>query len=136
MDPPPPTGAASRPAYPPKLMANYFDPVAYVDNGVAEQGSRRFQRIHDGGLYYFGSQANLDRFMEDPTPYIPAFRGWCSCAMAQGMRKHASGEHFKIVDGALYLFHDGEAQAEWQKDPSAMITQAKEKWATMNRLGR
>ena len=123
-----PPGASSRPAYPPKKMANVHDVVAYVDEGTAMAGIRQFQTVHDGGLYYFASQTHLDAFKANPGRYVPAFNGWCSCGMAKGMRLPASGKDFRIVDGQLYLFHDAEVATEWERDVPAMIAKAQRNW--------
>ena len=128
--PAPKLGGASRPAYPPKRMANTYDVVAYVDDGRAEVGTRRFQTVHAGGLYFFASGAHRDRFKENPSRYVPAFEGWCSAGMAKGMRLPPSGEDFEVMAGQLYLFHDAAAHSAWKADPSAAVAEATRAWRT------
>ena len=130
-DLPPPPGASSRPAYPPKKMANAYDVVAHVEDGVARRGSHQFQVVHEDGHYYFASQANRDKFKSNPDKYVPAFRGWCACTMAKGVRMKASGEHFEVQDGRLYLFHDADLQQKWMQDRTGMKKTAEDHWAAM-----
>ena len=127
---PPALGGASRPAYPPKRMANTYDVVAYVEDGHPAVGDRAHQVVHAGGLYYFASQANLDRFRADPQRYTPAYNGWCSGAMAKGMRMTANGREFEVMDGQLYLFHDADIHAAWKQDPRGWVRQATANWST------
>ena len=126
-----PEGASTRPAYPPKRMANVHDVVAYVDRNAARLGLRTFATVHDGGLYYFESAANRDKFKAAPERYTPAFNGWCSCGMAKGMRLPASGTDFEVVDGQLYLFHNAEVRAIWKQDMQAMISKGQANWTQL-----
>ena len=126
-----PPGAASRPAYPPKRMANTYDVVAYVENAAAIEGQRTFQTVHDGGLYFFSSQANLDKFRVNPTHYAPAFNGWCACGMAKGLRLPPSGQDFQVVDGQLYLFHDAAVHEAWRAQRAEMLEKGKENWVRL-----
>ncbi len=129
-DAPPTFGGASRPAYPPKRMANTYDVVAYVEDGQPIEGRREHQVVHAGGLYYFASKTSLERFKAEPHRYTPAFDGWCSGAMAKGMRMDVSGREFEVMDGQLYLFHDADIHAAWQQDPKGWIQQASSNWST------
>ncbi|MEL7371686.1 MAG: YHS domain-containing (seleno)protein [Myxococcota bacterium] len=126
-----PPGAASRPAYPPKRMANVHDVVAYVEAGEAIEGNRAHQTVYEGGLYYFANPENRAKFAADPGRYTPAYNGWCSCGMAKGMRLPASGKDFEVVDGQLYLFHNAAVKAEWKKDMSTMLSKADQNWVDL-----
>ncbi|CAB9500081.1 YHS domain-containing protein [Seminavis robusta] len=66
------------------ILAGY-DLVAYhsldsLDDGVP--GSPDFQTRHKGYLYYFSSQDNLDIFLANPEPYLPAYGGFCAWGVA------------------------------------------------------
>ena len=66
------------------IMAGY-DLVAYhsldpMDDGIP--GSPAFQHRHEGYLYYFANQENLDEFKANPKPYLPAYGGFCAWGIA------------------------------------------------------
>ena len=83
-----------------------YDPVAYFKEGggKATKGKKDFELRHEGVTYRFSSQANLDRFRNNPDRYEPAYGGWCATGMAMGDKFPVDPTSFKIVDGELLLF--------------------------------
>lgn len=66
------------------VMAGY-DLVAYhdldpLDDGIP--GSEEFRYRREGYLYYFSTQENLDKFIANPTPYLPMYGGFCAWGIA------------------------------------------------------
>jgi len=89
------------------LALDGYDPVAYFDAGPVK-GSKSISHTFKGVQYYFSSEGNRQKFIEDPYAYEPYYGGWCAWAMADGGgRTKANPESFKIIDGKLYVFYDG-----------------------------
>jgi YHS domain-containing protein len=66
------------------VLAGY-DLVAYHSLQPEEDGipgSPSFQTRYNGYLYYFVDQTNLDIFVANPEPYIPAYGGFCAWGVA------------------------------------------------------
>lgn len=90
-----------------KLVAmEGYDPVSYHE-GKPVEGSEKFQLQHQGVIYRFSSNANLNKFKTNPEKYEPAYGGWCAFAMGEtGEKVKIDPETFKILDGKLYLFYN------------------------------
>lgn len=66
------------------VMAGY-DLVAYhslnaLDDGTP--GTPDYSVRHNGYLYYYANQANLDTFVANPDPYLPMYGGFCAWGIA------------------------------------------------------
>ncbi len=81
-----------------------YSPVSYFSVGKAEKGDPQFQVEHDGAIYYFTSQAQVDQFKVNPAKYVPAYGGWCALGMAIEDKLPVDPTSFKIVDNRLMLF--------------------------------
>ena len=89
----------------------------------------------EGVVYYFSSEANRAKFIENPYQYEPQYGGWCAWAMSDGGgRTEANPESFKIIDGKLYVFYDGffgDTRSLWNAvgDDEKLIGQADQYWS-------
>jgi YHS domain-containing protein/phosphohistidine phosphatase SixA len=100
-----------------------YDVVAYFLGTSAAKGSVYYSSIHQGIMYYFSSQDNLNQFMINPEKYLPQYGGWCASKMSTfkgNPKQDIDPNLFKIIDGKLYLF--GKNQYEnglelWNKTP-------------------
>jgi len=118
------------------LALNEFDPVSYFKGGKPVKGTSAHKYVHQGIMYYFSSQANIDEFKKSPDKYEPAYGGWCAWSMSQdGSRVKASPVTYKIMDGKLYLFSNFNGRntmLQWNKSPAKYRTDAdtfwKKKW--------
>lgn len=122
-----------------------YDPVEYVDYGLALKGFTDIEAERDGARYRFRSVENRDRFLADPAAYEPAFGGWCAYSLA--MNPEETGyprgkypvdpESFKIIDGRLYLFYkdrDFDGLEQWnQRDQNRLIDRADRQWRILTR---
>ena len=89
-----------------KFIAKGYDVVAYFE-GTATEGKKQFTVTHQGGLYKFKSQKNLETFLKQPSKYIPQYGGWCAYAIAKdGSKVNIDPETYEIQDGKLYLFYN------------------------------
>lgn len=55
----------------PKLAMEGFCAVTVIDEDKWEEGNPKFGVVHLGKLYLFASQAKMESFLADPTPYTP-----------------------------------------------------------------
>lgn len=106
-----------------------YDTVAYFSHNRAVKGDKKFKLEYMGADWYFSSQNNMDRFKADPTKYAPQYGGYCAWAIAE-KNDFAPGnpEHWKIVDGKLYLNYNRDVQNQWLKDVPGFIAQADKNW--------
>lgn len=104
------------------------DPVAYFTEGKPVKGSESFTTTYNGAQFRFASAANLAKFEADPEAYAPQYGGYCAWAIAQGKFAKGSADHWRIVDGKLYLNYDAGVQKKWLKDVPGFITKADAKW--------
>tara|TARA_R110002167_G_scaffold6744_6_gene31829 strand:- start:2377 stop:2823 length:447 start_codon:yes stop_codon:yes gene_type:complete len=88
------------------FMAKGYDVVAYFNNQALE-GDKQFTTTYDGVNYKFTSQENLEKFIKNPTKYIPQYGGYCAYAIAlKNDKVSINPESFEIKDGKLYLFYN------------------------------
>ena len=86
------------------LWVEGYDPVAYLMDGKATEGSERFSLVHQGATFHFASQAHLDAFRKEPAKYLPQYGGYCAYAMgATGEKVEVDPETFKVKEGKVYL---------------------------------
>ncbi len=108
-----------------------YDPVSYFDNKPAE-GKSQFSFTHHGVTYWFSSQANLNKFKQNPEKYEPAYGGWCAYAMGEtGEKVKIDPETFKILDGKLYLFYNfwgTNTLKDWNKNEKPLKTKGDQNW--------
>ena len=83
-----------------------YDLLSYFD-GHPEKGDKQFQAEYQGVKYKFASQANLDRFNNDPERFLPQYGGYCAYAMAlKGEKVGINPKTYLITDDKLYLFYN------------------------------
>jgi YHS domain-containing protein len=108
-----------------------FDPVAYFAQGEPVKGSKGFSTTYQGAEFRFSSQANLDAFLAMPADYAPQYGGYCSWAVSQGYTAKGDAQHWKIVDGKLYLNYNRSVQEKWEQDIEGFIESAEGNWPTL-----
>ena len=107
------------------------DPVAYISDGKPTIGSASYTASTDGATYYFVSADHRDLFLADPAKYTPAYGGFCSLGVTQGMKITGDPNAWKIVDGKLYINSSTKALEIWSKDIPGNIEKANEIWPTI-----
>ena len=104
------------------------DVVAYFTEGKPVKGLKKFATEHQGAEFRFASQANVDVFLADPAKYLPQYGGYCAWAVSQGYTARGSAEHWRIVDGKLYLNYNEDVQQTWEADIPGFIELANGNW--------
>ena len=117
-----------------------YDVVSYINDNQATQGTKANSADHGGVTYYFVSEANKDAFTKKPEKYLPQYGGWCAYGVGAANQKFpVDPEVFKVVDGKLFLFFNGEAPdgthvnalVPWNEDEANLIKQADANWPTV-----
>ena len=108
-----------------------YDPVSYF-NGNPLEGTSELKTTHKGVVYYFATQANLNKFKTSPEKYEPAYGGWCAYAMGEnGEKVKVDPETFKIMNDKLYLFYNfwgTNTLSDWNKNEKKLKESADRNW--------
>lgn len=126
-EPPIYTGAFS------DIAVQGHDPVAYFMEGKPVKGSKTFEAEWNGATFRFASAENRDLFLADPEKYAPQYGGYCAWAIADGKFAKGDADHWRIVDGKLYLNYNAKIQKKWDADTSGFIDRADDIWPTLDK---
>lgn len=106
-----------------------YDPVSYF-SGKPQKGKISYS--HNGIIYKFSSNSNLEMFKKNPAHYEPTYGGWCAYAMgAKGEKVEVDPENYKIVNGSLNLFYKNffsNTIDDWNKNEVKLKKQADINW--------
>ena len=80
-----------------------YDITSYFDEELIK-GTEKFQTLHEGVVYLFANESNLNNFKSNPEKYIPAYGGWCAMALCQGKLVQPNPKLYSIIDDKLHLF--------------------------------
>lgn len=117
------------------LAIKGYDPVSYHIDGPVK-GKKEYALVHGGATYIFSSQGNMDKFLNSPETYMPAFGGWCAWAMLDGEKVAVDPQTYKIIDGVTYLFYKSfftNTLSKWntrakRESESDLVKMARYKW--------
>lgn len=103
------------------------DEIAFDGNDLVSyhtdqllKGKEEHTYEYQGLKLRFASWSNMDKFIENPDKYLPAYGGWCAIAVANGTLTKPDFSHFQIQDDKLYFFEVRaffNGQTAWNKDP-------------------
>jgi YHS domain-containing protein len=79
----------------------------------------------------FASEANRDRFLENPEAYAPAYDGHCAFGVAKGGKVPANPNLWRIVDGTLYLNLSPPVQGMWIADIEGNLAASQVNWQSL-----
>ena len=108
-----------------------FDPVAYFVDHKPLKGSPKFSASYNGVTYEFASAAHAADFQKDPAKYVPAFNGFCTTAVSEGIKADIDPHAYVIDHGKLNVFFSDEAREHFVKDPAGVAKQAAANWPTV-----
>lgn len=117
-----------------------YDVVSYVDDNKAVPGTKEYAAEYNGVTYYFAIPQNQEAFLANPEKYLPQYGGWCAYGVGAVKQKFpVDPEVFKVVDGKLYLFFNGETPdgkqlntiVPWNEDEANLIKQADANWPSV-----
>ncbi len=114
-----------------QVAVSGYDVVAYFD-GKAVLGDPLHSSLHDGRIYHFSSEANKQRFDENPGKHIPLYGGFCATATSEGKLFGADPTNFKITsDSRLALFYrgaGGDTLPQWNENEAERRVAADKHW--------
>lgn len=119
----PPTQAGNQLA----VAVSGYDPLTFFD-GTPKPGTPRLNAFHNGGIWYFTTEANRDKFKANPAAFAPQFDGYCAWAASQGYKAPGNPEYWRVVDNKLYIQVTEQAQSNWLKDVPGNIMKAQTNW--------
>ena len=111
-----------------------YDVVTYQNAKRPVRGNGNYTANHDGAVYLFSSQANLDIFEANPDKYVPAYGGYCAFGVSVGKKFIGDPEVWRVVDGTTYLDLDTGIQDQWLKDVPGRIQSANAQWEKIEEI--
>jgi YHS domain-containing protein len=106
-----------------------YDLTSYFTGaGTPVKGVPQFAATHQGATYHFANAANRDAFRASPARYLPQYGGYCAWAVSQGYTAPGRPQHYKVVNGKLYLNFNGSIQNKWARDIPGHISSANNNW--------
>ncbi len=118
------------------LAIGGYDVVAYFTAKKATIGNAKFSTKNNGATYQFASAKNLKAFKANSSKYLPQCDGYCAWGVSEKNTKFPiNPKTFKIVDGKLYLFFNGDFKGspfntltEWNKDENRLLGVLEPNW--------
>ena len=113
-----------------------YDVVEFF-NGKGKKGSEKYTVDFDGGKYFFTSNENKEKFLENPDEFRPQYGGFCAMAMTKGEDIRPNPKCFSIEDGKLYFFTRVffgllDAKKQWVNDCVNKKLSADKAWKKLN----
>lgn len=108
-----------------------YDPVSYFGDQPIP-GNPDITATYGDATYYFANVENKAKFETDPETYIPQYGGFCAVAVSEGKLVPINPETYKVTDGKLYLFYNGEGgntKPQWEADEATMKANADAAWS-------
>jgi YHS domain-containing protein len=123
------------------LAIGGYDVVAYFTAKKATKGDAKFSTKNNGATYNFASEKNLKAFKANPSKYLPQAGGYCAWGVSEKNTKFSiNPETFKIVNGKLYLFFNGDYNGapfntltEWNKDEKKNLAAIDKNWTKLGK---
>lgn len=113
-----------------RLMLRGYDPVSYFTQDKPSPGKADIKAEHDGVTYRFASEDNRRRFVADPAKFTPQFGGFCTNGMAYAVPIAGRTDHYKIIDGRLYMFGGHRSRLFFEMDQEKNLRLAQHYWDT------
>jgi YHS domain-containing protein len=108
--------------------AGGYDVVAYFAENMPVEGNDSFTTEYKDVNWNFSSQANLDKFKQNPEMYVPQYGGYCAWAVANGDTASGDPLQWTVLDNKLYLNYDVEIQTMWNADRENLIVRGDMNW--------
>lgn len=116
------------------LAIKGYDPVAYFTTAKATKGDPNITYGWDDAIYRFASTQHRDIFKSDPNKYAPIYRGFCTVALARGVRFVADPNKWLIHDGRLHVFGSSVDLNKARQQIAQMKSVADENYKRLNEL--
>ncbi|XHX78472.1 MAG: glutaredoxin 3 [Stenomitos frigidus ULC029] len=97
-------------------------------------GQRTVPQLFIGDLHVGGSDDLYQleaQFEANPDQSLPQYGGFCAVAVSEGKLVPSDPETYKVTDGKLYLFYNGEhgnTKPQWEADEATIHANADAQW--------
>ena len=105
-----------------------YDAVSYFTQSRALKGNKSYTVEWKGAKWLFSSDANRQRFTDNPEAFAPQYGGYCSNQMSLGNLSDIDTEVWRIIDNRLYLFGHDSGRVRWAVDTDQRISEADQHW--------
>ncbi len=105
--------------------------IAYFTLGEPTEGNWKITSAYNGATYRFASEEHKAAFEADPEAYLPQYGGFCAFGAAMGFKFDGDPEHWKVVDGELFLNISKDVQERWVTDIPGYVQKADVNWETI-----
>lgn len=124
-----------------KIANGGYDFVSYFTDKASVKGTKEFTQEINGVKYQFASAEHKALFKSNPEKYLPVCDGYCAWGVAEkGKRVPVNPQTFKVIDGKLYLFFNGDFNGspfntlpEWDKNEKNLLSQLPVNWAKLKK---
>lgn len=124
-----------------KIANGGYDVVAYFTDNAASKGKTEFTQEHKGVKYQFATAEHKTLFANSPEKYLPVCDGYCAWGVAEkGKKVPVDPKTFKVIDGKLYLFFNGDFNGspfntlpEWNKNEKTLLAQLPVNWEKLKK---
>lgn len=110
------------------VALNGYDAVSYFTQSEAVKGSKSYAVKWKAASWLFSSDANRQRFLDEPAAFAPQYGGYCSNQMSLGNLSDIDTEVWRIIDNKLYLFGHDSGRVRWASDTGQYILDADRHW--------
>ena len=86
------------------LMLFGYDVVSYFTDGREKAGLPAIKSVYKDVTFRFATPEHKALFDASPERYIPQFGGYCTNGIVYGIPWGGDADHWKIIDGKLYMF--------------------------------
>src|SRR4051812_38028092 len=76
-----------------------YDPVSYFGTDKPSPGDPKITTQYQGVTYRFASDENRNKFVAEPTKYLPEYGGWCAKAVADKKKVDIDPLSYKVTNG-------------------------------------
>ena len=113
-----------------------YSPVSYLDLGITQRGVVEFKETHNGVVYYFTNQDQVEVFKNNPEKYEPQYGGFCTFGVNAGLKLRPDPNKFIVKGGKYFLFLynlEIDAQHLWldKDDHEGMILVTNDNWSKL-----
>lgn len=114
-----------------------YDVVAYRDLAQVPVGQSQPEGVpgradisaeYNGAKFAFSTEANRDKFLENPAYYAPQYDGHCAYGVSKGGKVPGNPNLWRIVDDKLYLNITENVVGFWEEDIPGNINLAEGNW--------
>ena len=111
-----------------RVALDGYDAVSYFTQSKAVAGNKSYSTEWKGATWLFSSEANRQRFTQNPEAFAPQYGGYCSNQMSLGNLSDIDPDVWRIIDKRLYLFGHDSGRNRWASETGQRILDADRHW--------